>query len=99
MPRDRAGSRRDASFAKRPTTQKNAVTGLRRQSTASTLMKFKFALMGATRKLIDKKRAEIILENNNFLNSPFRLKLLAAMHNKLKNTAIQMEQDAEKVKE
>jgi hypothetical protein len=51
-------------------------------------MKFKFALMGATRKLIDKKRAEIILENNKFLNSPFRLKFLAAMHNKLKNTAI-----------
>ena len=44
--------------------------------------------MGATRKLIDKKRAEIILENNKFLNSPFRIKLLAAMHNKLKNTAI-----------
>lgn len=97
MPRDRANSRRDASFAKRPTVSREALSGLRRQSTASSLMKFKFALMGATRKLIDIKRAEMILANNKFLNSPFRIKLLEAMHHKLKNKAMQMEQQAQQI--
>jgi len=58
--------------AQRPAVKGDRMGAMRRTSSASTLMKFRFALRGATRELIDKKRTQMARDQEAFLASPFR---------------------------